>query len=477
MADTCMIESLSTDLSILSNIFSRLSRNDNCTNARVCRSWNIPAVQSIWRHSDPKIFLALGDARLNAFGTIVWFFSPLRCSAECSFHLDQSFQYPPTSVQWERFRKLCQYVEFFEDDAQGQRVRYWFKHVVLRDNNAPTILFPNLRVLKIGINNVQAFNAPSVTALSLVLLPELVLQDRRQMISIVRHLPTSLPNVTSLTLLGPPRAHKYTEDIIRICHAFKSIKALVFSPSMINIRVLQSIASIRPLHSIDVTEYYSHIGRSSIPRTTKPLIGPNGIKLNRLSFSQLSRISLTIEGFTHFERLLSTRNFPARSLTSLWARFDTGHSYSSDTVYCIFESVIKHCRSLRSLTLRFCPPYSLNVQTINKVEVIHYSDFRSFLCLPHLVEFSIDHTLPLSITDNDILDLSRRASAYRILWLNPYPGVVIEVDDWVVPTLQALRHFATHCPTLERLGIFLDATTPISPKIQTEALSNLQVLR
>lgn len=371
---------------------------------------------------------------------------------------------------------MCQYVEYFDDDPYGQRLNYWFKHVLLQDENAPTILFPNLRVLSLAINNVQAFNAPSVTTLSLVLSPELVLQDRRQMASIIRHLPTSLPNVTTLTVLGPPQVHKYTEETLRICHAFKSIKSLVFSPSMINFRVLQSIASIRTLSSIDVTEYYVPARRSIIIRNSKATIGPNGLKFTRLSFLQLQKIAVTVEGFTHFHRLLSTRNFPTRSLTSLWARFDTGHSYSADNIYSIFENVVKHCRSLQILTLRFCPPYTINMHTIDKVEVIHYSDFRSFLSLPHLVEFSIDHTLPLSITESDILHLASHISQYRLLWLNPYPAIVIQVDDWSIPPLQALRHFSAHCPMLTHLGILLDAQGRIPQMLHFPRFPALQEL-
>lgn len=69
---TCItLDYVSSSSDIMANIFSRLDRKTNCTNARVCKAWNLPATRSIWRRSDPKIFLALGEATVNAFGTIV----------------------------------------------------------------------------------------------------------------------------------------------------------------------------------------------------------------------------------------------------------------------------------------------------------------------------------------------------------------------------------------------------------------------
>lgn len=343
------------------------------------------------------------------------------------------------------------------------------------DRNAPTILFPNLRTLRIGLHNILAFITPSVTSLSIVLAPELILQDRREMASIVKHLLISLPNVESLTILGPYHSHKYPDDIIRISHCFKYLTELTFSPSTMHSRVLQSIASIRTLKSLRIAEYYLMNARARLQKTP-PAVGPNSVKLNRFSFKQLSCISLTVAGQNHFDKLLSARNFPTRSLTSLWARFDGGLSYTADDIYLIFDGIVKHCRLLQSLTLRFCPSQPQSLAAMTVVEVIHYAEFRSFLSLPYLTEFIIDHSLPLFLREEDIIHIAQRASRFKVLWLNPVPAIILEVDEWHIPALHTIRHFAQYCPRLRELGLLVDACIQTDQSMQRFMFQSLQEL-
>lgn len=378
-------------------------------------------------------------------------------------------------AEWRAFSHKCQHVEIFEDDTHGPRLRYWFKNIIITDRNAPTVLFPNLRTLRVGLHNVLAFISPSVTSLSIVLTPEMILQDRREMATIVKHLLISLPNVDSLTILGPHHCHKYPDDIIRICHCFKHLSELTFSPSAMHFRVLQSIASIRTLTCLRIAEYYLMNGRSRLQRTS-PAVGSNNIKLNRFSFMHLSCISLTVSGPNHFDKLLSARNFPTRSLTTLWARFENGLSYTPDDIYFIFDIVVKHCRLLKSLTLRFCPAQPQSLEAMTRVEVIHYSEFRSFLSLPYLTHFVIDHSLPLYITEDDITHMVHRAARFEVLWLNPFPAIVVEIDEWQIPALHVIQHFARHCPKLRELGLLVDARLQTSQALQGLQFQSLQEL-
>lgn len=370
------------------------------------------------------------------------------------------FRRQPSAADWAAFTDRCKHTRLFEDHTHTPCGRYWFKSILLGDLKAPDILFPNLITARIGIQNITALKSPSVTELSLLLAPDILLQDRPEMARIMRLVTENLPNVENLSIIGGERVHRYVSDITRLCHCFKRIKRLTLCPSALTSALLQSIATIPTLEVINVTEHDLVYGRVKL-KESDAAIHSLPLRLSRDAFVRLRKIDLTVVAPPHLQRLLAHRNFPTRTLTSLWARFSTGPAYSPEEISTLFRSVVAHCKSLQHLTLRFGPSGFTGLRNVKTIQALHFHHIDLFLSLPNLSEFALDHTLPLSMDENDIHKLALHCSRYRILWLNPFPAFLFRVDEWHALPLHILHDLAVHCPLLEQLGVLVDATAPI----------------
>lgn len=342
--------------------------------------------------------------------------------------------------------------------------------------NRPLVIsLPNLTTLRVSINDCRLFHAPRVSELSLLMTPLQLLRDRRAMALAVRHIASSLPNIQSLTILGDVRAEQFQEAIVAICRSCRKLRRLMVSPCILTVRLLRSISIMPTLEAIQVFEEDVRYERRSA-NSSKPVISDASLVLRRKAFPALRRIDLTASSANSAIHLFTSRNFPSRSLTSLWLRFAIGAQLSPHDVDVVFHTIAAHCTTLQSLTLRFAPFDEFGLDGVTGVPGIHFDQIESFLSLPCLNEFVFDHTLPLSLTMANIEDLARRATHYRVLWLNPYPAIIFMLENWKGAALTALSYFAEHCHALERLGLCLDATQTIDTGSPSSHFTSLREL-
>lgn len=80
----------------------------------------------------------------------------------------------------------------------------------------------------------------------------------------------------------------------------------------------------------------------------------------------------------------------------------------------------------------------------------------------NMKSFSLSTGRPLLIDDDDMQILACSWPELKLLKLSPDPGN-LELDRPKCLTLRSLVHLARHCPSLEILGLYLDATSPSIP--------------
>lgn len=362
-------------------------------------------------------------------------------------------------------------IRVFDDTTQAKsRGKLDYKRLLAVHNRPPVISLPTLTTLRISVNDCVLFNAPRLLELSLLMTPSQLPWDRRCMAATVAHIRSHLPNIDSLTILADQRGEQFEEFVLAICRACKGVQRLIVSPSIISVSLLRSVSILPYLKSIQVLE--DDLPYSRLPaKPSRPVVCETSLLLRRTAFPSLSSIDLTASSALLSIRLLKSRNFPTRSLTSLWLRFATGAQMAPNDVKAIIKTVVGNCRALQSLTLRFSPFDQFGLDGVTGVTGLQLKDIESFMSLPNLNAFVIDHILPLTLSMPEVNEIARRTASYRVLWLNPYPAITFMLKDWKGLPLAALACFAEHCNNVEHLGLFLNATertqsTPGLPRLR-----------
>lgn len=110
----------------------------------------------------------------------------------------------------------------------------------------------------------------------------------------------------------------------------------------------------------------------------------------------------------------------------------------------------------RSLTHLYLDLHTNSVEAVSESHYLTLGTLRPVLSCPNVTHFMITHNAPLSISDGDVEFLASRWTSLVSLYLNDEP-LWLETPKL---TLAALLSFAEHCPRLEELGLYVDATAP-----------------
>lgn len=293
------------------------------------------------------------------------------------------------------------------------------------------------------------------------------------MSSIIKHILIALPNVQRLTVLGDDRMEKFLDEIVRLCRGFTHLTELTLSPTAITTNLLSTLGSLPYLREIKVVEQDRIYDRKSM-KTPDPAIQSRGITLRRNAYRSLKTIGLTASAGGSLRQLLSNRHFPARSLTTLWVRFNKGASFTPTDVQAVIQLIASQCPSLECLTVRFAPFDQFGLDHVRGVTGLNFIHIEPFLSLSMLREFTIDHTLPITLSNDNVSEIARRAASFRVLWLNPFPAITTALRYWDPPPLTCLRHFAYHCKSLRSIGLYVSASYPIEDDETTPTFRSLQ---
>lgn len=269
---------------------------------------------------------------------------------------------------------------------------------------------------------------------------------RRSIASLSRR----LPNIVSLRIDGDSTLIDFHAELMDFCRRLRCLQNLVLAPSLVTSSSITVISALRRIQSIRVAEFgltlRGHPDADDVP----------GIKrhssLSAGAFPRLTQLSVIMSSIATTMMFLCDPQFVGFNLSDLWIRVAAPSTVRSSDVRGLFRTIRQECPLLQRLVVRMAPMEGSSGITTD-VRVLKSTDIEAIFDFPELVEFSFDHAFPLSMDAKAAASFARRASRFRVLWLNPFAATPAGQD---LP-MECLTFFAEHCPVLEKLGLHLDA--------------------
>lgn len=291
----------------------------------------------------------------------------------------------------------------------------------------------------------------------------------------LRRASASLSNVEVLRLDGDRRARSFVGEIGQFCLGLPRLKRVVMSPCILMPSLLRLLSRIPHLRSVEVSQVGLNHAFDSWRKAFSSISTVVVFQPGR--FSGLTRMSLLVSNPSVLHNMLHHLNSPAQSLEDLLVRFPpTPHGNSRSLELKEFVGGLgSACTSLSSLTLRFAVASAAKdfYEESPHDEQFCFNDIAAFLCIRTLTSFSIDHNRPLIMDDTDLHIIGKQGRRLQSLWFNPYPVTDLSRSSETA-TIRGLEWLALGCPSLEKLGLRLDATGDVG---QGEPLARFECLR
>ncbi|KAJ7716728.1 hypothetical protein DFH07DRAFT_762332 [Mycena maculata] len=426
---------------LLDMVFGFLDHPSNAANASVCKRWSEIALDTLWREVDDlhRLFGILG---------------PLQQLGDNPDPDDPYvFIAPPDADDWHRFQKYSRRVRrlSFNADSGYPRLSATVLEDVARTRTSLSIL-PNLLTL-----SWQAPLAWSVLFMHanvrhfVVWLPE-EFTKLDSPLAYVRDIVSRMPNLTCLDLRSNIPMHDMEDSMWFLIQNLLKLRKVVFPRFGFTTRIAEATAQLEDLGCVEF-QYWPEQGCGD-PNDT----GTFSPKLKLGCFPSLYDLALTvpIAAATQF----MSASFAPTNLTALY--IDSRLVESPTAVNELLTALADTCQLLESLSIITLISETKTFQPLVDVpseERITFSALRPLQNLPNLIIFELIHQYPLDLKLEDLDQLARSWPSLRKLVFNNEPLV----SDECPLTLKALLPFAQHCPELEQLGIFLNASTADLP--------------
>lgn len=174
------------------------------------------------------------------------------------------------------------------------------------------------------------------------------------------------------------------------------------------------------------------------------------------AFPSLKIIQFSIGKIMHATSFLTMPHFPLRNLASLWIHVRSAPS--SKSVEIFLEDLVPTSPLLEELSLAFHRIiYSASKNNFDTIPHLHIHHLFPFLRFPRLNSFTVTHPYPIQMTDADVIKIATNSPLLEVLSLNPIPIVTAPTTL----TLGSLLPLALHCPSLRKVGLYLDASVSI----------------
>ncbi|KAJ7127121.1 hypothetical protein C8R44DRAFT_874200 [Mycena epipterygia] len=424
---------------LLDMIFGFLDDPSNAANASVCKRWSEIALDTLWREVDDlhRLFAILG---------------PLKQLGE-SPDAPYAFTAPPDADDWRRFEKYSRRVRrlFFHADSERPRLSPTVFEDVARTRTSLNIL-PNM--------NTLSWNAPlSLSVMFMhtnvkrfVLWLSLPEEPSCSPLPFFRDVASRMPHLTCLDLRTNIPMHDMEDNMMFLLQNLAKLRKVVFPRFEFTTRIAETLAQLEDLGCVEF-QYLPEqgCGDPADSRVFRP-----ALKMG--AFPSLWDLSMTVtlEDATRFMKL----PFAPTNLTTLY--IDSRLVESPAAVHELLTVLAETCQLLESLgiiTLICEVEQSQSLADLPNEERINFSTLRPLLNFPNLTVFELIHQNPLDLKMEDLEQLARSWPSLRKLILNNEPVI----SDHCPLTLKALLPFAQHCPELEQLGLFINASTADLP--------------
>ncbi|KAJ7494625.1 hypothetical protein B0H11DRAFT_910388 [Mycena galericulata] len=424
---------------LLDMVFGFLDNPSNAANASVCRRWSEIALDTLWRDVN-DLYRLFGILR------------PLRQLGESPDPDDpHAFIVPPDADDWQRFEKYSRRVRrlSFDSDSEHPRLSPTVFEDVARTRTNLDIL-PNVNTLSwhAPLSWSVMFMHANVKHFVLWLPEEFIELNSPSPPAFVRDIVSRMPHLTCLDLRTDIPMHDIEDDIRFLLQHLVRLRKVVFPRFGFTTRIAETLAQLEDLGCVEF-QYWPEQGCGDSMDTQ--LFNPT---LKMGCFPSLWDLALTVPVAcaTSFMK----QDFSPRNLTSLY--IDSRLVEPPAAVNELLVVLADTCQLLESLSIITL------IETISLADVpgderIAFSSLLPLQNFPNLTVFEFIHKNPLDMKLEDLDQLARSWPSLRKLIINNEPLISQQCDL----TLKAILPFARHCPELEQLGIFMNASTADLP--------------
>ncbi|CUA70073.1 Leucine-rich repeat-containing G-protein coupled receptor 4 [Rhizoctonia solani] len=436
---------------VLRTIFDWADTPTRAAGAAVSRRFMRPALAALW-HKPAKIFDVLNlIAPLEREPSMLsyCFARPIMPSDWARFTeiyapLIHEIQYTPA---WSTVSKKLSASVF--DDLSRSRLQLhilpnltslqWYPNSTQDLRQCEIFLSPSLRSLDVSIPTVEEAYIEAFFAMTKFRAPNLrVFQFECQL------------RVTNV--------EQWLCDLLETC---KSLRGLGLSHYFLTTNVLASASKLPELEEILLWS------RSPVGEI-EDVMGLDMHQLQRGSFPKLHEFSLDAS-LAQMRTFVSMPAFNPETLTYL--HVTSIEIERPNDIQNFLELLVDVCHPLETLVLSMLVKW-VEITPPPRITMEH---IRPILNFKRLLDFDVTYNYPFYVTDADLKHIASSWPTLRTLMLSEYPYFCS--DDIELPSLGSLIPFAEHCPNLVNLGLFVNASLPVTlPSTAIKPFEKLQLL-
>lgn len=384
-----------------------------------------------------------------------WFNMPVYFNARLTWNDKQHFQRRPSSSEWKAFQLLAERVRVFEAPSYTGKIGLSpSSPPILASLLKSDFLFPNVRVLLLGLHDLDTFFMSKSVK-------ELILKcEASRLQGVVVSMAKSMPNISVLRLqfddIGQQEA-----ALINLVHNLHQLNVLELPLYGLSPTLLQALSGKLHLKVLGM-KFNTVVDSMRSP----PFAPRSGFQIPSTLFMQPSMQSvqspaLAVPIVETIQNILRRPglSISLRHMRYLFLRIPFLDEDRNARLAELFQILVDNALSLFSLELWLMESGADNVpsQNISSTAVGHYplsllSDIRT------LRKLSLYDRLPIACNDNEMGDLSRRYRHLDLLRLNPHPTQNITAQATTV----CLGEFAKHSLGLRELAVYINACV-VSP--------------
>ncbi|KAG6879095.1 hypothetical protein C0992_005240 [Termitomyces sp. T32_za158] len=275
---------------------------------------------------------------------------------------------------------------------------------------------------------------------------------------------TRMPKISLIDLRFEFSVRLIEEDVIRLLSDLPNLQRVILPRFCLTAKVAEAASRLSKLQTL---EYQYHWYQGQGDRGDIADFRP---KLTEGSFPSLFDLSMTIT-FADATNFL-TIPFSPSNLTIMY--LDSPATETPITLSAFLSTISEACPLLKSLTVASASHNDPELTSpLKKEDCVTIKTLRPVLKCPNLISFEIDHHYPLHLELSDMEEIATSWPGVETLLLNNQPAYL----DNSNLTLRALLPFALHCPKLQMLGLFMNATTTDFPAADCASAYQLPTFR
>ena len=276
---------------------------------------------------------------------------------------------------------------------------------------------------------------------------------------IFKYFASCMPNLSFLDIRANIPVRDFEDDLVYFLQKLPKLQDVVFPYYYVTTKIAKCLSDMEHLSSIDVHRDDSVDELFSGDLLDVASFNPT---LTEGAFPRLFRLYMYVS-YDDATRFIKAP-FSLSRLTQFCNDSDRLIE-TPDSVHQLLSALSENCPPLKVLELSSILDASVTNITDHPPGYITLDTLKPIFTLPHLVIFELQHQYPLLMTQQDITLLASSCPALENIRL----GIDTIYLTESTLTLAALVPFAQHCPKLEHLGLFVNATAIAVPEVSPTA--------